>query len=98
EFDDGKMEVVIGDALNRRQIMRIFPRLYNGTHLSHPAVHVVRAREVTLEPGGRVTPPRAFGDGEDLAPLPLTARMMHRAVPLLAPTPRQPPPRPAHRR
>ncbi|MGC0142564.1 diacylglycerol/lipid kinase family protein [Pseudactinotalea sp. Z1732] len=98
EFDDGLMEVVIADALNRRQILRIFPRLYNGTHLSHPAVHVMRAREVTLEPGGEVPPPRAFGDGEDLFALPLTAKVLPRAVPLLAPSPESSPRRPAHRR
>ena len=95
QFDDGLMEVVIADALTRRQILRVFPRLYRGTHLSHPAVHVTRAREVTIEPGEGVAPPQAFGDGEEVSLLPLTATMVPSAVPLLAPTPRD---GPSHRR
>jgi len=93
--DDGFMDVVIADGLSRREIVRVFPRLYRGTHVGHPAVRIVRAREVTIEPGDGAPPPRAFGDGEDLAALPLQARVMPAAVPLLAPAPRT---RPAHRR
>lgn len=95
QFDDGLMDVVIADGLSRREILRVFPRLYRGTHLTHPAVHVTRAREVTLEPGNGVVPPPAFGDGEEVASLPLIATMVPSAVPLLAPTPRA---GPAHRR
>lgn len=93
--DDGLMDVVIADGLTRRHIAAVFPRLYRGTHVSHPAVRIVRAREVTLEPGSAAPPPRAFGDGEDLAPLPLRATIVPGAVPLLAPAPRS---GPAHRR
>lgn len=82
-MDDGLMNVVIADALTRRQILALFPRLYAGTHLSHPAVRVVQARVVTIEPG-EIPPPTPFGDGEELPPLPLTARVVPRAVPWLA--------------
>src|SRR5699024_9377350 len=97
-FDDGLMDVVIADELTPWQIIRLFPRLYNGSHVSNPAVHMMRARQVTIEPGPGISPPRVFGDGEDLSALPLTATMMHRAVPLLAPSPPPRVRRPAHRR
>lgn len=83
-MDDGLMEVVIADALRRHQIVRLFPKLYQGTHVTHPAVTIRRARVVTIEPGD-VPTPTAFGDGEELAQLPLTARIVPHAVGLLAP-------------
>lgn len=88
-FDDGLMDVVIGDGLRRGQILRLFPSLYAGRHLSHPAVHVHRATQVVIEPAGRPAPPPAFGDGEYLAPLPISAILRPGAVPLLA-LPQQP--------
>lgn len=85
--DDGLMDVVVADGLRRHQILCLFPRLYAGTHLSHPAVRVYRATRVELEPFGRPVPPPAFGDGEYLSPLPISATLRPGAVPLLAPSP-----------
>jgi len=63
--------------------LRVFPRVYRGAHLSHPAVTALRAHIVTLEPPG-VT---GYADGEPFGPLPLTAEAVAGAVRVLAPGP-----------
>jgi diacylglycerol kinase (ATP) len=86
EPDDGLLEVVIADGLRRSQLLRIFPRLYRGTHVSHPAVHVRRVRSVVIEPllSRGAAPPVAFADGERLDALPLQCDLHPRAVGVLA--------------
>ncbi len=86
KVDDGLLDVVLADGLSRREVLGLFPKLYRGTHVGHPAVQIRRAREVIIEPGPGVRPPRAFADGEDLSALPLTARVAPGAVHLLANT------------
>ncbi len=85
-MDDGWMDLVIGHAMGRTQLMRLFPRLYRGTHVRSDRVEVLRAREVVLEPLlGRRRPPPVYADGELLGRLPLRARLRPRALRLLAP-------------
>ncbi|MDR1293480.1 MAG: hypothetical protein LBK59_00745 [Bifidobacteriaceae bacterium] len=87
EFDDGLVDVVLADALTRRALLAVFPRVYRGTHLSHPALSVVRGRVVTLEtlPGVGAPPPAAYADGEPLGPLPLRCEVVPGALRVLAP-------------
>jgi diacylglycerol kinase (ATP) len=88
EPDDGLLDVVIADGLSRSRLLRLFPRLYRGTHVTDPAVHVHRARSVLIEPllARGAAPPVAFGDGERLDALPLQCDLHPRAVGVLART------------
>lgn len=84
-IDDGLADVVIAQGLTAWQIVRLFPRIYEGTHTQHPAVEVIRAREVVLEPwADHPMPPDAHGDGERIGPLPMTVSVEAGAVQLLA--------------
>jgi len=62
ETRDGLFDVVLIDGVSPVRILAAFGRVYNGTHLTHPAVRSARAAEV------RITSPRgALGlelDGE----------------------------------
>lgn len=85
QIDDGLLEVVIAQGLSAWQMVRLFPRIYEGTHVQHPAVEVLRAREVVLQPwDGYPAPPDAHGDGERIGALPMTVRVEPGAVRLLA--------------
>lgn len=88
EPDDGLLDVVIADGLSRSALLRVFPRLYRGTHASHPAVQVRRARSVLIEPliSHGAMPPVAFADGERLDALPLQCDLHPGAVRVLART------------
>lgn len=67
-LDDGLLDVVVVGPLSRRRFLRLFPRVFKGTHVSDNSVTVLRGREVRLE--GIAT---AYADGESMGALPLTS-------------------------
>lgn len=80
EVDDGLLDVVVVRTLSRTQLVRAFPRLYRGTHTSHPQYEHHRVRSVTVAADG-IT---AYADGEPLGPLPLTVTAAPRALTVVA--------------
>jgi diacylglycerol kinase (ATP) len=63
---DGAFDVTVVGPVSRRELVRTRPRLTAGTHVTHPAVTVHRARRVELAGEGLTT----YADGEPVAPLP----------------------------
>nr|WP_309484276.1 hypothetical protein [Streptomyces himalayensis] len=45
---DGLFDVTVVGDCTRRTLLRVFPRVYKGTHLEHPKVTVHRAARVEL--------------------------------------------------
>jgi diacylglycerol kinase (ATP) len=79
-MDDGLLDVLVLSELPTHEFLRIFPRVYRGTHVSHPAVTVLQARRVHLQAPGITT----YVDGEVLGPLPRTFEAVPGAVQVLA--------------
>jgi diacylglycerol kinase (ATP) len=70
-MDDGLLDVcVIGD-LSRPQILRHFPKVFRGAHLSVPGIQTFRGARVTVEALG-TRPMEVWADGERVGPLPAT--------------------------
>ena len=67
-LDDGLLDVVFFHPITKPDLLRTYPKLFKGTHTSHPAYEHHRVREVTVAAPGIV----AYADGERLGPLPLT--------------------------
>jgi diacylglycerol kinase (ATP) len=86
-IDDGLLDVVIGGPLTKGQLLRVFPRVYKGSHISHPQVSVQRGRQVTIRPRPDLgpPPPDAHTDGERVGPLPLICTCVPGALRVLAP-------------
>ncbi|AWB92393.1 diacylglycerol kinase [Aeromicrobium chenweiae] len=82
-LDDGLLDVVIINPVSKGKLLRVFPRLYRGTHMALPEVERHRVRTVTLSSPGIV----AYGDGERLGPLPITATVQPGALHVFAPPP-----------
>ncbi|MFE7949567.1 diacylglycerol kinase [Streptomyces sp. NPDC057426] len=80
-MDDGLFDVTVVGDCRRTTLIKVFPRVYRGTHLDHPAVTVHRVRSLTLD-APDVT---GYADGEPLGPLPLTADCVPGALRVLAP-------------
>ncbi|MFE3899085.1 diacylglycerol kinase [Streptomyces sp. NPDC059153] len=80
-MDDGLFDVTVVGDCSRTTLLKVFPRVYKGTHLSHPEVTVHRVSSIELAAAG-VT---AYADGEQLGALPLTATCVPGAVRVLAP-------------
>jgi len=80
-LDDGVLEVVVIRAASKLALIRSMPRLYDGTHVELEEVVVLRGREVSVAAAGPVL---AYGDGERLGPLPVTASVRPTALRVLA--------------
>ncbi|WP_328416850.1 diacylglycerol kinase [Micromonospora sp. NBC_00389] len=76
---DGLLDVVVGGRINRRTLIRVKPRIYQGTHVSHPLVRTYRARTVELTAEGITT----YADGERSLDLPVTITAVPGALRLL---------------
>lgn len=80
-LDDGLLDVCLIRPVSRSLLVRTFPKLQRGTHVTMPEFerHLVRA--VRIDAPGIV----GYGDGERLGPLPLTVEIVPSAVAVLAP-------------
>lgn len=48
-INDGLLDVVVVGEIGILELMKNFPRLYTGGHLSHPAFRVLRGRKISVE-------------------------------------------------
>ncbi len=67
-MDDGLLDVTWLGAISIPAFLGVFPRVYRGTHVDHPAVRVLRGRSLQIDAPGQV----AYADGERIGPLPVT--------------------------
>jgi diacylglycerol kinase (ATP) len=77
---DGLLDVVVAGPVGRLTLLRLFPRVFQGTHVQHKAVTVYRTRSVRVEADGIV----GYADGERTSPLPITVTVHPDAVRVLA--------------
>jgi diacylglycerol kinase (ATP) len=77
---DGLLDMVWAEPVSRATLIRVKPRVYRGTHLSHPKVHSLRARGITLAAEGIV----CYADGERISPLPVAVTAVCGAVRILS--------------
>jgi diacylglycerol kinase (ATP) len=79
---DGLFDVMIVHALSVAAFLRVFPKVYSGSHTTHPAVEIRRARRVRLEASGI----HSQADGESFAELPIDAEVVPGALRVVAPS------------
>lgn len=81
-MDDGVLDVLVVGPLSRSRFVRLYPTVYSGSHVSHEAVRILRARRVGVSSAGIV----AYADGERFMPVPITCEAVPSALRVLAPT------------
>jgi YegS/Rv2252/BmrU family lipid kinase len=81
-LEDGMLDVVTIAAQSKRAYLRGLPRVFNGTHLQDPAIDVVQGREVTFAADRPFT---AYADGDPIAELPVTVRVLPGSLRVVAP-------------
>jgi YegS/Rv2252/BmrU family lipid kinase len=84
ELDDGLVDVVWTARIGRFRYLANLPKVFKGTHVDEPEVTVRRASEVTIEAD---RPFAVYADGDHLADLPATVRVLPRALRVIAPAP-----------
>ncbi|WP_150306822.1 diacylglycerol/lipid kinase family protein [Planctomonas psychrotolerans] len=78
--DDELLDVLVVAPLGRLAFLRVFPRVFAGTHTALPQVTVTRAISVRIS-GPDVV---AYADGERIGPLPLDIRVVPSALRVFA--------------
>jgi YegS/Rv2252/BmrU family lipid kinase len=81
-LEDGLLDVVMIDDMPRLRYLRLAPSVFSGRHVRQPNVHVLRSREVHV---AATRPFTLYADGEAIAELPVTIRVLPRAVRMIVP-------------
>ncbi len=67
KLDDGLLDMVIAGDTGRLEMLKIWPMLYRGSHITHPKIRVKKVTRVTIQPSGPVL---VEADGELLGECP----------------------------
>jgi YegS/Rv2252/BmrU family lipid kinase len=82
-LDDGLLEVVILENIGKFAFLtKILPRVFKGTHVELPSVHVFRAAEVEISAD---RPFAMYADGDPIGDLPVRVRAVGGAISVLVP-------------
>ena len=74
-LNDGLFDVMVLGKVSRVELLRVFPKVYTGRHVGHPAVTFYRCGEIEIIGSGY-----SFADGEPISSLPLTAQCVSNAI------------------
>jgi diacylglycerol kinase (ATP) len=77
KLDDGKLDLFVVAPLSRLRFLRLFPKVFSGTHTG---LDVVSFEPVTLNANSVI----AYADGERIGPLPVEVSVLPRALRVLA--------------
>ncbi|MDQ4053150.1 MAG: diacylglycerol kinase [Actinomycetota bacterium] len=80
KLDDGLLDVVIIKPMGKVELVRTYPKLFRGTHVTHRQYEHHLARIVTVAAPGIV----GYADGERFGPLPLTMECVPGALRVLS--------------
>ena len=81
--DDGLLDAVLIGAFTKPEFAITFPKIYRGTHIGHPKVEVLRAREITVD---AATPLPVVLDGEQVGTTPARFEVVPAALRLRVPS------------
>jgi len=66
DLQDGLFDIMILHPVSKLEFIKVFPTVYKGTHIEHPQVEVIRAKQVRIESSAI-----AYADGERIGQLPV---------------------------
>jgi diacylglycerol kinase (ATP) len=81
DTQDGKVDMVIFQGVNRRDILNIFLRVFKGTHVGHAKVKTCRAAEIIIDSCPQEL---LMADGELLGLTPLSLKVLPSELVILA--------------
>jgi diacylglycerol kinase (ATP) len=80
DLSDGYFDVLIVDDITKPDFLISLPRLYKGTHLTHPHVQMKRAKEIEVDSKQQMA---LQADGELLGEVPARIRILPSALKIL---------------
>jgi diacylglycerol kinase (ATP) len=82
EIDDGWFDLCVLHRVGKIEFLRAFPRVFKGTHVTHPKVQMLRGRSIQIE---SEPPMPVLVDGEVLGTTPVEFTLHHHAIEVMAP-------------
>lgn len=75
KIDDGFFDILILTPVSRFEFLRVFPKVFSGKHITHPAVRILRGKSVEIDSDAV-----AYADGERIGSLPIKASVVERGL------------------
>jgi diacylglycerol kinase (ATP) len=75
DLQDGLLDLMILNPVSKREFVMIFPSVYEGKHIEHPQVEIIRAKEIYIEADAV-----CYADGERVGPMPATISVAEKAL------------------
>ena len=82
ELDDGLLDVAFTEDRSKTAYLRALNKVFKGTHVHDPGFTILRGREVTFRAD---RPFVSYADGDPVASLPVTVRVLPQALRVIAP-------------
>lgn len=83
---NGHFDLVTAGTVSRWELLRVFPKVFSGKHVSHPKVRITSNTSVVIGPSENSANPHLFGDGEEIGAAPAKVGLHPRAVQILVPS------------
>lgn len=80
-LDDGLLDLTFLTRTSKATFLKVFPRVYKGTHVDSPVVRTLRGTRIRVEAPGQT----AFADGEYVGPLPVDVQVVPQGLRVLVP-------------
>ena len=77
DTSDGKLDVILVGEMGRIDLLRTFPKIFEGTHVKHPAVRTAKAQRVVFDVGDEID---VMIDGEAERVIPLELDVLPGAI------------------
>lgn len=74
-INDDLLDVMVLSPISKPEFLRVFPKVYAGTHIEHPAVRILRGKKVRIRSDAV-----AYADGERVGPLPVEVESVPSAL------------------
>jgi diacylglycerol kinase (ATP) len=74
QMHDGFFDVMVLEPVSKVEFLKVFPKVYSGSHISHPKVKMFRSKKVALSADAI-----AYADGERIGPAPISAECVQDA-------------------
>ena len=68
KLNDGLFDVMILKPVSKIEFLKVFPKVYSGSHITHPQVEIFRTKKISL-----AAKAIAYADGERIGPAPISA-------------------------
>jgi diacylglycerol kinase (ATP) len=74
QLNDGLFDVMILEPVSKVEFLKVFPKVYSGSHISHPQVKIFRTKKISVSAKAI-----AYADGERIGPAPISAECVSAA-------------------